>query len=170
MSILACGGDHWIALTERGGLMVRNGASRPSKGASRPARASGRVATYRADTDSSSAWARTRAWARRRRRITSSRKAARRTETSITRCSRPYWYTAYASTGTTRTWAMDCCACSQCAFTRTEGAGIATGPTLGSVGVAVIVSSSHTARCVVEAHGSANAVTKINVASSHKTR
>jgi len=23
MSILACGGDHWIALTERGGLMVR---------------------------------------------------------------------------------------------------------------------------------------------------
>jgi len=30
-----------------------------------------------------------------------------------------------------------------------------------------IVSSSRTARCVVEAHGSANAATKINVASSH---
>ena len=25
MSILACGGEHWIALTERGGLMVRGG-------------------------------------------------------------------------------------------------------------------------------------------------
>jgi len=43
----------------------------------------------------------------------------------------------------------------------------ALGPTLGSVGVAVIVSSSRTARCVVEPHGSANAVTKINVASFH---
>jgi len=32
------------------------------------------------------------------------------------------------------------------------------------------VSSSRTAHCVVEPHGSANAVTKINVASSHKRR
>ena len=48
--------------------------------------------------------------------------------------------------------------------------GSQTGPMLGSVGAAVIVSSSRTARCVVEPHGSANAVTKINVVSSHKTR
>jgi len=46
----------------------------------------------------------------------------------------------------------------------------ALGSTVGSVGVAIIVSSSRTARCVVEPHGSANAVTKINVASSHKRR
>ena len=39
-------------------------------------------------------------------------------------------------------------------------------PTLGSVGVAVIVSSSRTARCVVAPHGSANTVTKFDVASS----
>jgi len=44
-------------------------------------------------------------------------------------------------------------------------------PTLGSVGVAVIVSSSCTALCVVEPHGSANAVTKFDVASScHQKR
>ena len=46
----------------------------------------------------------------------------------------------------------------------------ALGPTLGSVGVAVIVSSSRTARCVVEPHGSANAVTKFDAASSHQKR
>ena len=40
-------------------------------------------------------------------------------------------------------------------------------PTLGSVGVMVIVSSSRTARCVVESHGSANAVTKFDAPSSH---
>jgi len=42
----------------------------------------------------------------------------------------------------------------------------ALGPTLGSVGVAVIVSSSRTARCVVAPHGSVNPVTKFEVASS----
>ena len=54
-------------------------------------------------------------------------------------------------------------------FTDLRGKG-SLGPTLGSVGVAVIVSSSRTARCVVESHGSANAVTKMDVASSHKRR
>ena len=43
-------------------------------------------------------------------------------------------------------------------------------PTLGSVGVAVVVSTSRTARCVVEPHGSANAVTKFDSASSHQKR
>jgi len=56
---------------------------------------------------------------------------------------------------------------SQFADLRGKGA---LGPTLGSVGVAVIVSSSRTARCVVEPHGSANVVTKFEVASSHQRR
>jgi len=54
---------------------------------------------------------------------------------------------------------------SQFADLRGKGA---LGPRLGSVRVAVIVSSSRTARCVVEPHGSANAVTKFDVASSHQ--
>jgi len=44
------------------------------------------------------------------------------------------------------------------------------GPTLGSVGVTVIVSSSRTGRCVVESHGSANVFTKFDSASSHQKR
>jgi len=46
----------------------------------------------------------------------------------------------------------------------------ALGPTLGSVGVVAIVSSSRTARCVVEPHRSANAVTKFDATSSHQKR
>ena len=46
----------------------------------------------------------------------------------------------------------------------------ALGPTLGSVGVAVIVSSSRMARCVVELHRSTNTVTKFDAASSHQKR
>jgi len=32
MSILACGGEHWIGLTERGGLMVRGDNARGQLG------------------------------------------------------------------------------------------------------------------------------------------
>ena len=46
----------------------------------------------------------------------------------------------------------------------------ALGTTLGSVSVSAIVLSSRTARCVVEPHGSANAVTKFDAASSHQKR
>jgi hypothetical protein len=46
----------------------------------------------------------------------------------------------------------------------------ALGPTLGSVSVAAIVSSSRTSRCVVEPHRSANVVTKFDAASSHQKR
>jgi len=56
---------------------------------------------------------------------------------------------------------------SQVADLRGKGA---LGPTLGSVSVAVIVSLSRTARCVVDPHGSAHPVTKFDVASSHQKR
>jgi len=46
----------------------------------------------------------------------------------------------------------------------------ALGPTLGSVSVDAIVSSSRTARYVVEPHRSANTVTKFDAASSHQKR